>query len=397
MNQLQTILYGAAQVVPQDELIKKLATGKKLKVKLGMDPTAPDLHLGHAVVLHKMRQFQDLGHQAILIIGDFTAQIGDPTGRSKTRPPLTYEEIKHNQQTYLEQAGKILDMSTLQVINNGTWLSKLTFSDIVKLCAKTTLARIIEREDFQNRLQTNHAIGFHELLYPLMQAYDSVMLEADVELGGTDQTFNLLMGRFLQEQFGQEPQVVLTVPLLEGIDGVQKMSKSYGNSIGITENPKDMFGKVMSIPDTLMLKYFTLMGYKTEAEVHDLHMSLAVGTLHPMQLKKQLAHNIVSTFWTEEDAAKAQQQFEQFFQHKEYDNAQEVHLDTTLPQELWIVDLLKAVGAVESSSQAKRLIEAGAVMIDQVVISDFKAIINWHDGSILKAGKTLFFKLYRKQ
>lgn len=397
MNQLQTILYGAAQVVPQDELVKKLASGKKLKVKLGMDPTAPDLHLGHAVVLRKMKQFQDLGHQAILIIGDFTAQIGDPTGRSKTRPPLTYEEIKHNQQTYLEQAGKILDMSTLQVINNGTWLSKLTFSDIVKLCAKTTLARIIEREDFQNRLQTNHPIGFHELLYPLMQAYDSVMLEADVELGGTDQTFNLLMGRFLQEQFGQEPQVALTVPLLEGIDGVQKMSKSYGNSIGITENPKDMFGKAMSIPDSLMLRYFTLMGYKTEAEVNALHMSLAVGTVHPMQLKKQLAYKIVSTFWSEQDAVKAQQQFEQLFQHKEYDQAQEVRLDSTVLNDLWIVDLLKAVGAIESSSQAKRLIEAGAVMIDHVVVTDFKAIVSWHDGSILKAGKTLFFKLYRKK
>lgn len=396
MNQLQTILYGAAQVVPQDELIKKLAAGKKLKVKLGMDPTAPDLHLGHAVVLRKMRQFQDLGHQAILIIGDFTAQIGDPTGRSKTRPPLTYEEIKHNQQTYLEQAGKILDMDSLKVINNGTWLSKLTFSDIVKLCAKTTLARIIEREDFQSRLQTNHPIGFHELLYPLMQAYDSVMLEADVELGGTDQTFNLLMGRFLQEQFGQEPQVVLTVPLLEGIDGVQKMSKSYGNSIGITENPKDMFGKIMSIPDSLMLRYFMLMGFKTEAEVHNVRMEMAVGTLHPMQLKKQLAFQVVSAFWSKDDAVNAQEQFEYLFQHREYGHAQEVVIDKTVAQELWIVDLLKVIGAVESSSQAKRLIEAGAVMLDQVIISDFKAIVAWHDGSIVKAGKTLFFKL-RKQ
>lgn len=397
MNQLQTILYGAAQVVPQDELIKKLAAGKKLKVKLGMDPTAPDLHLGHAVVLRKMRQFQDLGHQAILIIGDFTAQIGDPTGRSKTRPPLTHQEIVHNQQTYLEQAGKILDMRTLQVVNNGTWLSKLTFSDIVKLCAKTTLARIIEREDFQNRLQANHPIGFHELLYPIMQAYDSVMLEADIELGGTDQTFNLLMGRFLQEQFGQEPQVVVTVPLLEGIDGVQKMSKSYGNAIGITENPKDMFGKAMSIPDDLMLRYFMLLGYKTEAEVKDLHMSLALGDIHPMKLKKQLAYDIVNTFWSSEEALKAQQQFEQLFQHKEYEHAQQVFLDKAVPCQVWIVDLLKAVGAITTSSQAKRLIEAGAIMIDHVVVSDFKAVVSWHNGSVLKAGKTLFFKLCVQQ
>jgi tyrosyl-tRNA synthetase len=393
MNQLHTILHGTAQVVPHDELIKKLSSGKKLKVKLGMDPTAPDLHLGHAVVLRKMRQFQDLGHEAILIIGDFTAQIGDPTGRSKTRPPLTFDEIAHNQKTYLEQAGKILNTKTLTVVNNGTWLSKLTFSDIVKLCAKTTLARIIEREDFQNRLQTNHPIGFHELLYPLMQAYDSVMLEADIELGGTDQTFNLLMGRFLQEQFGQEPQVVLTMPLLEGIDGVHKMSKSYGNAIGITENPKDMFGKIMSIQDNAMSKYFTLLGYKTEAEAQELHIQVVAGTMHPMTVKKQLAHAIVTTFWSKSDADKAQEQFAQLFQHKEYQHAQGINLSSTIAKEMWIVDLLKIIGAITSSSQAKRLIEAGAVSVDDLLITDFKAIVQWHNGSIIKAGKTAIFKL----
>jgi tyrosyl-tRNA synthetase len=282
------------------------------------------------------------------------------------------------------------------VVNNGTWLSKLTFSDIVKLCAKTTLARIIEREDFQTRLQTNHAIGFHELLYPLMQAYDSVMLEADIELGGTDQTFNLLMGRFLQEQYGQEPQVVLTMPLLEGIDGVQKMSKSYGNAIGIQENPKDMFGKIMSIPDNLMSKYFGLLGYKTESEAQELHIQIVAGTVHPMIIKKQLGHTIVSTFWSETEANQAQQQFEHLFQHKEYQHAEEIDIPSSVAKDIWIVDLLKIVGAATSSSHAKRLIEGGAVSVDDLSINDFKAIVQWHDGSVVKAGKTAIFKLKLK-
>jgi tyrosyl-tRNA synthetase len=390
---LSIILHGTAEVTPRADLEKKLASGKILKVKLGMDPTAPDLHLGHAVVLTKMREFQDLGHQAILIIGDFTAQIGDPTGRSKTRPPLTHDAILHNQTTYLEQAGKILDTNTLQIVCNGQWLGTLSFSDIVKLCAKITLARIIEREDFQKRMTAQQPIGLHELLYPLMQGYDSVFLHADIELGGTDQTFNLLVGRFLQEQFGQEPQVVLTMPLLEGIDGVQKMSKSYGNAIGIAEPPDQAFGKLMSISDTSMWHYLLLLANYQENKIKDLQKEVANGSVHPMKLKKEMAHAIITRFWSADQATHAQQQFEALFQDKDYSKAIEFELPANTEQPIWIVDLLKLLGAIETSSQAKRLIESNAISIDGVVITDFKATITCTPGMIIKAGKHSIYKI----
>jgi tyrosyl-tRNA synthetase len=392
-EQLEIIKSGSVQTLPEQDLIKKLSSGKKLKIKLGMDPTAPDLHLGHAVVLGKMRQFQDLGHEVIFLIGDFTALIGDPTGKSKTRPPLTEKEININAQTYYEQVCKILDPKKTTVRRNSEWLNPLTFSDIVKLAAKTTLARLIEREDFQKRLTENTTIGFHELFYPIMQGYDSVALEADVELGGTDQTFNLLMGRFLQEQHSQEPQVIITMPILEGLDGVQKMSKSLGNYVGLWEDGNNAFGKLMSVSDELMWKYYLLLGEKSDREIEDMRQQVSIGTLHPMIAKKDLAQLIVSRFWSPVEGQAARQQFENLFQKGDYTQATPAEVLNTVTQPCWIVDLLKAVKAVESSSEAKRLIESGAVSIDGVVVAQFKATITCTPGMILKAGKHKIYKL----
>jgi tyrosyl-tRNA synthetase len=382
-----------AQVLPSDELLEKLKTGKPLKIKFGADPTAPDLHLGHAVVLSKLRQFQDFGHEIIFLIGDFTARIGDPTGRSKTRPPLSDAEIKHNAQTYFEQVGKILDPAKTTICYNSTWLSKLNFADLLSLCAKTTVARIIEREDFKKRLSENTPIGLHELLYPLMQAYDSVALKADVEIGGTDQTFNLLMGRFLQEQFGQRPQTIVTLPLLEGLDGSLKMSKSAGNYIGLRENPSDAYGKLMSISDDLMWRYFALLLSTPASELSSLRQEVNAGTRHPMTLKKKMAFDIVSKFWSPTDAAAGQHQFEALFQNRELTEAPEIKIAIASP--CWIVDLLKATNAVASTSDAKRLIDAGAVILDDTTISSFEAKVTWKPGSTLRVGKKKMFKLSR--
>lgn len=390
---LQELERGTVQVLPAQELLAKLEAGKKLKVKLGMDPTSPDLHLGHAVVLTKLKQFQDLGHEVIFLIGDFTARIGDPTGRSKTRPPLTEEEIAHNMRTYFEQVSKIIDIKTAAIRYNSEWLSPLRCTDIVQLCAKVTLARLTEREDFAKRIATNQPIGFHELLYPLFQGYDSVVLEADVELGGTDQTFNLLMGRFLQEQYGQKAQVIMTVPLLLGLDGVQKMSKSLGNAIGLNEKSDDAFGKLMSIPDQLMWQYFEILLNKSRLEISQMQERIAAGLLHPMLLKKEMAHEIVSKFWSKKEADKAQATFEAVFQERDYSKAETVHVPDSLPNPLWIVDLMRQVGGVQTSSEAKRLIEAKAVEVDGEVITDFKAQVKWKKGTTLKVGKHRIVKI----
>lgn len=378
---------GTIQVIPEDALLKKLKSGKKLIIKLGADPTAPDLHLGHAVVLRKMRQFQDLGHTVIFLIGDFTARIGDPTGKSKTRPPLTEEAILANTKTYFEQVGKILDISKVQIRYNSEWLSKLSFIDVVNLSAKVTVARLIEREDFANRLKNQQSIGFHELLYPLMQAYDSVALKADVELGGTDQTFNLLMGRFLQEQYGQEPQVVLTTPLLEGLDGVEKMSKSLNNYIGLAESSDQAFGKLMSVSDTLMWRYYEILLLTPSELVAQLKRDVAAGLLHPMKAKKQMAHQVIATFWSPTEADSAQAQFEAVFQQKDLSKAQTVTLPVGTAPTVWIVDLFKLIGITGTSSEFKRLIESGAVSVNDEVIKDFKAQISWQSGMTLKVGK----------
>ena len=388
IDQMLSIITSATiDVLPLEEMKKKLQSGRKLQIKLGMDPTSPDLHLGHAVVLSKLKQFQDLGHEIILIIGDFTARIGDPTGKSKTRPPLTVEQIKENAKTYFEQVGKILDLTKLSIRYNSEWLAPLTFDDVIRIASKITVARLLEREDFSKRMQANQPVSLHELLYPLLQGYDSVVLKADVELGGTDQTFNLLCGRFFQEHFGQEPQVVITVPLLEGLDGVEKMSKSLGNSIGLAEPADQAYGKLMSISDELMWKYTRLLLHSSVAEIE-----IMKTTMHPMDAKKHIAAGIVRKFWSAHESEQAQAQFESLFQKKDYSAAQEVVLSLE-NKEVWIVDLLKSLDAVATSSDAKRLIQSGAVLVDEVVITDFKAIIAVHTGMILKVGKHRIYKL----
>ena len=383
MTDLEKIKRGAVQVIPLEDLEKKLKKGKPLIIKLGVDPTSVDLHLGHAVVLEKLKEFQDLGHKVIFLIGDFTARIGDPTGKSKTRPPLTKEEIKKNAATYVEQVAKILDPKKIEIRFNSEWLDKLGIQDLIELCASVTVAQLIEREDFARRLKEKQPISLHELLYPIMQGYDSVALKADVELGGTDQTFNLLMGRTLQEKYSQEAQVIITMPLLEGLDGVEKMSKSLGNVVGINESAEQAFGKLMSISDDLMSRYFKLLLHKSDIDKN----------IHPMALKKQLAFEIVKKFWSEEEAQDAEKQFEAIFQKKDYSAADEIELPKNTQNPIWVVDLLKSLDLIKSSSDAKRLIESGAVKINDSVIDDFKAQIKWHSGDILKVGKHKIYKL----
>ncbi len=380
---------GTAQILPKEDLLKKLSTGKKLKIKLGADPTSPDLHLGHAVVLEKMKLFQDLGHEVIFLIGNFTALIGDPTGKSKTRPPLTEKEIEFNTMTYFNQVSKILDPKKVTVCYNSQWLENLGTKGMLQLCAKATLSQLTEREDFSNRIKNNQPIGMHELTYPLLQGYDSVALNADVELGGTDQTFNLIMGRHLQEKYGQTPQVVITMPLLEGTDGSAKMSKSLGNYIGLTEKPNDAFGKLMSIPDFLIWKYFKLLLHKNDNEILDMQKNIT----NPMVAKKNMAHGIISKFWSLSEANQAQETFEALFQKKDYSSAQVVHLPEETENPIWIVDLLRLLKAINTSSEVKRLLSEGAIKINDQTITDFKEKISWHKGMTVKVGKHRIYQL----
>ena len=315
-NILNELKSGTSQVLPEEELKKKLAYDRPLNIKLGMDPTAPDLHLGHAVVLNKLKQFQDLGHNIIFLIGDFTARIGDPTGKTKTRPPLDDKEIENNTKTYFDQVSKILDPKKIVIRYNSEWLGKLSCKEIVSLCAKVTVARLTERDDFSKRLKSNQPVGLHELLYPVFQGYDSVELKADIEMGGTDQTFNLLFGRYLQEHYKQEPQVILTVPILEGLDGKEKMSKSLGNAIGLTEDPSVVYGQLMSMSDQLMWRYYHLLLDVSAKKIEEMKGDVESGKAHPMGLKKQMALGIVLRYWSEDEANKAQSSFEALFQKK---------------------------------------------------------------------------------
>ena len=390
---IKILTSGTVNIYSEDELVKAIKSGKKLKVKLGADPTAADLHLGHAVVLSKLKQFQDLGHEVIFLIGNFTAQIGDPTGKDKTRPPLSLDAIQHNLQSYFEQVGRVLDPAKINIVYNADWLGKLTSNDLVSLLAKVTLARIIERDDFQKRIAKNESVSMHELLYPIFQAYDSVELHADVELGGTDQTFNLLMGRFLQEQFGQKGQIAITMPLLIGLDGVHKMSKSLGNYIGLSEPASQAFGKLMSISDALMWHYFELLLGKTMEQIAQLQEDIKTGTMHPMNLKKDMAQAIVARFWSADEAVSARAQFEALFQNKDYSQAEQVELPADCPNPIWIVELLKILGAVTTSSDAKRLIESGSVHIDEVVVSQFKDMVTWQPDAVIKVGKHRIYKI----
>lgn len=392
-QQIQLLLAGIDTVIPKDELLKKLDLARPLKIKLGADPTSSDLHLGHAVVLSKLRQFQDLGHEVIFLIGDFTARIGDPTGKSKTRPPLTEEQIVEHTKTYFDQVTKILDPNKLIIRYNSEWLDAMSTKEFVKLCAKVTLARLIEREDFKNRLKEDQPIGFHELLYPLMQGYDSVALHADVELGGTDQTFNLLMGRFLQEHYGQAPQVIMTLPLLEGLDGVQKMSKSLGNSIGLNEPADQAYGKLMSLSDTLMWRYYSVLLHKTVLEIAAMQKGVQDGLIHPMQLKKALAHAVIARFWSATEADEAQRLFEELFQKKDFSNAQPIVLSQLIDTEITLIELLKFLAPTQTSSELKRLILAGAISINDQKIIDMKAPILVQNGTIAKLGKHTFYKI----
>ena len=391
-EQLELLRRGTTAITPLDEFTKKLEKKTPLTIKLGADPTAPDLHLGHTVVLSKLRQFQDLGHNVVFLIGDYTARIGDPTGKSKTRPPLTEEEISQNASTYIDQVSRILDPKKTRIAYNSEWLSELNFADILKLCARVTVARLVEREDFKTRLEQQRPLSLHELLYPLMQGYDSVALTADIELGGTDQTFNLLMGRHLQEHYDQEPQVIMTFPLLEGLDGVQKMSKSLGNHIGLTETATVAFGKLMSLSDALILRYAQLLLYVSENDCKDITEQIKAEKLHPMDVKKDFAQQIIARFWSTQDAESARKSFEQVFQKRDYSQAPELEVASSL----WIVDLLRQANAVSSSSEARRLIEAGAVSIDGEKISDFNATLEIKTGTILKVGKKLMFSLITK-
>lgn len=386
-NMLAILLQGSVDCLPAGSLLKQLQTGKKLRIKLGMDPTAPDLHLGHAVVLRKMKQFQELGHEVIFLIGDYTARIGDPTGKKTTRPPLSAEDIEKNAKTYFDQIKRILDPKKVIIEYNSSWLSKLSFADTIRLCSKITVARLLERDDFSKRMAQQQPIALHELLYPVMQGYDSVALDADVELGGTDQTFNLLCGRFLQEQYQKKPQTILTTPLLEGLDGVEKMSKSLGNYIGLTDDPADAYGKLMSISDTLMWRYYSLLLSKTDVEIESMKTDVLDGKVHPMYVKKQMAFGIIHEFWSEKDAILAQEKFIALFEKKDLSAGKQVFFDSSLSNPLWIVDLLKQLDAVASTSQAKQLIESGAVMIDTIIIKDFKAMITWFTGMTIKVGK----------
>ena len=386
--QMVRIRRGAAEIVVEAELRAKLErsarSGSPLKVKLGLDPTAPDLHLGHTVVLQKLRDFQELGHQIIIIIGDFTGMIGDPTGRSETRKPLTWDEIRANAETYRSQLGKVLDMSTTRVEFNSTWLAPLTFENIIRETAHLTVAQMLQREDFANRYATGRPISLHELLYPLAQGYDSVALESDVELGGTDQTFNLLVGRDLQRAHGQEPQVALTVPILEGLDGVQKMSKSLGNSVGVTEPPAEMYGKLMSISDDLMFRYFELVTRVSEEEIQVLRK------LHPMEAKKRLAWTVTAMYQGEAGAREGEAHFSRVVQGKEVPGKVEI-IRAVTPSEgepAWKVIVMS--GLVHSNSEARRQIQQGAVEVDGARLVDPNEPLQAGREYLIRVGKRRF-------
>ena len=397
-EQLHIISSGAAQIVPESALLEKLKRGKPLNVKLGVDPTAPDIHLGHAVPLRKLRQFQDLGHEVTLIIGDGTALIGDPSGRNSTRPQLTREQIQVNAQTYVDQAFKILDPEKTTLRYNSEWILALGMEELLKLTAHFTVARILERDDFHNRYTSNQSISLHEFLYPVMQAYDSVVIKADVELGGTDQLFNLLAGRELMEKMGMEPQVCLTLPLLEGTDGVKKMSKSYGNYVGLTDESSDMFGKIMSIPDELMVKYYRLASTASVDEIDRIEAGLAADELHPNKVKRALARNIVAAYYDVAAAQAAEEQFDLVFKnHDVPDDIPEFAADLTPNDEgkVYLAKLLHDAGMAQSAGEARRLIDGGGVKVngEQVAAREYNLDPALLAGATIQVGKRKFVKL----
>ncbi len=396
-KQLEILKQGCLEIIQEEELLQRLREGRPLIVKYGADPTAPDLHLGHSVPLSKLRQFQELGHKVIFVIGDFTAMLGDPSGVSQTRKQLSREEVEENAKTYLEQVGLILDLGKTEIVFNSQWFSKMTLEDVItKLANQYTLKRMLERDDFQNRFKAEKAIYIHELLYPLMQGYDSVMISADVEIGGSDQKFNMLVGRDLQRNYGQVPQVVITLPLLEGLDGVQKMSKSLGNYIGLTDPPDEMFGKIMSISDELMWKYLELTTDTPKEEIEEWKRRVGEGHLNPMEVKMELGRRIVSAYHGEEKAQMAFERFRRVFQERELPSEmEEVFLDRSLLKDgrIWILRLLVQTGIAQGTRAAKRLVSQKAVKINREPINDPDMDVEIKDGMVIQVGSRKFFRL----
>jgi tyrosyl-tRNA synthetase len=398
-EQMDLIRRGAVEIIPEEELVQKIEksikSGKPLNIKLGCDPSRPDLHIGHSVVLRKLAQFQQLGHQAILIIGDFTGMIGDPSGRNSTRPALTLEQTRINGESYFQQASKILDKNKTKIVYNSEWLGKMTFEDVIKLASKYTVARMLERDDFTKRYKAGEPISIHEFLYPLAQAMDSVAIQSDVELGGTDQKFNLLVGRDIQREYGVEPQVILTMPLLVGTDGIEKMSKSYDNYIGISDPPEQIFGRTMSIPDTLIYTYFELATNVSNEKLKEIKAALEDGKTNPRDLKRELARTLVAMYYDEAAAIKAQDEFDKIFIKKEIpDEIEEFNIEEN--KEINILDLLLLVNFAPSKGEAKRLVQQGGVSIDGEKVSDVHQNIKIKSGMILKVGKRKFLKLTKK-
>jgi len=393
-KQLEIIKQGIDEIIGEDNLIEKLKSGKKLTIKVGFDPTAPDLHVGHTVILRKMRQFQDLGHKVIFLIGDFTGKIGDPSGKNKTRPPLTNDEIKANAKTYEDQVLKVLDPSKTIIDFNSRWGDKMSATDMIKLAAQSTVARMIERDDFSKRYKNNQPISIHEFLYPLMQGYDSVELAVDVELGGTDQKFNLLVGRDLQKNVGQSPQTIITLPLLEGLDGVKKMSKTEENYIGITEKADDIFGKTMSIPDEIMMKWFDLLSLRPLEEIKKVDEDIKGGA-NPRDAKIDLAMELTTRFTSEKEAEKAKDNFFKKFSSNELpSDIEEKEISyTDMPA---LPNLLKDLGMVGSTSEAIRLIEQGAVKIDQEKVTSKDQEVSFETKKLIQIGKKKFLYVSSK-
>ncbi len=390
-KQWELISRGIEEIIPEEELKKKLEnsreSGKPLNIKLGCDPSRPDLHVGHGVVLRKLRHFQDLGHQSILVIGDFTAMIGDPSGRNKTRPQLTLEEAKANAESYIEQAGHILNIETLKIVFNSTWLNAMRFSDVIRLSSHYTVARMLERDDFTKRYRSETPISIHEFMYPLAQGMDSVELKADVELGGTDQKFNLLVGRDLQREYDQAPQAIITLPLLEGTDGVEKMSKSYGNDIGLTDSPEDMYGKSMSISDGMIEKYFVLAADVDSKTLTRIKKLLKDSSQNPRDIKRELARSIVALYHGNAAAIDAEQHFDRVIVNKD---APEDMDEVTLEDDVSIIDLITSEGLTKSKGDARRMIQQGAVRIDGKKVDEMNFVISKGFKGVIKVGKRRF-------
>lgn len=397
-EQMELYRRGAVSIIPEEELEEKIKdsikTNTPLKVKLGLDPSRPDIHLGHTVVLRKLRQFQDCGHQVILVVGDFTATIGDPSGRNKTRPPMTLEETRVNGRTYFEQASRIIDPDKTRIVYNSEWLEEMSFRDVIELASNYTVARMLERDDFEKRYKAGEPISVHEFLYPLAQAMDSVELDADIELGGTDQTFNLLVGRTIQIAYGQEAQAILTTPLLEGTDGVEKMSKSLDNYIALEDPPEEIFGKTMSIPDNLIYKYFELLTDIPGDELESIKEQLDTGSVNPMNLKRRLGRELVALYYDREKGVEAEKQFDLVHKKKEVpDDIPEFTPETDEDGKAWIVHLITGADLADSNSQARRLIKQGGVRIDGEQVEDFGLNIEITDEFVLQVGKRRFVKI----